>query len=76
MAVRNFYVEANIDGRETTLGGGPKNKQGEMSVRIYQRDDGAISEALMIDCEERDGVLTTKVYDKDHNLLFTYETKR
>lgn len=76
MAVRNFYVEANIDGRETTLGGGPKSKTGEMSVRLYQRSEGEISEALMIDCEERDGVLTTKVYDKDHNLLFTYETKR
>lgn len=76
MAVRNFYVEAHIDGRETTLGGGPKNKQGEMCVRIYQRDDGAISEALMIDCVECDGVLTTNVYDKDHNLLFTYKTQR
>ena len=76
MAVRNFYVEANIDGRETVLGGGPRNKTGEMSVRIYQRNEGAIDEALMIDCEERDGVLTTKVYDKDHNLLFTYETER
>lgn len=76
MAVRNFYVEANIDGRETTLGGGPKSKMGEMSVRLYQRDEGAITEALMIDCTEWDGVLTTKVYDKDHNLLFTHETKR
>lgn len=76
MAVRNFYVEANIDGRETTLGGGPKSKTGEMTVRLYQRSEGGISEALMIDCEECDGVLTTKVYDKDHNLLFTYETKR
>lgn len=75
MAVRNFYVEANIDGRETTLGG-PRNKQGEMTVRIYQRDEGAITEALMIDCEERDGVLTIKVYDKDHKLLFCNETKR
>ena len=76
MAVRNFYVEAHIDGRETTLSGGPQNKQGGMTVRLYQRDDGAITEALMIDCEERDGVLITRVFDKDHNLLFTNETKR
>ena len=76
MAVRNFYVEANIDGRETTLGGGPRNKQGDMSVRIYQRDEGAITEVLMIDRDERDGNLITRVFDKDHNLLFTYETKR
>lgn len=76
MAVRNFYVEANIDGRETTLGGGPRNKEGDMTVRLYQRDEGAITEVLMIDCDERDGNLITRVFDKDHNLLFTYETKR
>ena len=76
MAVRNFYVEANIDGRETTLGGGPRNKEGDMTVRLYQRDGGAITEVLMIDCDERDGNLITRVFDKDHNLLFTYETKR
>ena len=76
MAVRNFYVEANIDGRGTLLGGGPRNKQGDMTVRLYQRDEGAITEVLMIDCDERDGNLITRVFDKDHNLLFTYETKR
>ena len=76
MAVRNFYVEANIDGRETTLGGGPRNKMGEMTVRLYQRDEGEITDALLIECRERDGVLITEVYDKDHNLIFTNETKR
>lgn len=76
MAVRNFYVEANIDGRQTTLGGGPKAKTGEMSVRLYQRDEGEITDALLIECREKDGVLLTKVYDKNHNLVFTNETKR
>ena len=27
MAVRNFYVEADLDGRQTKLGGGPKAKE-------------------------------------------------
>ena len=76
MAVRNFYVEANIDGRDTLLGGGPRSKTGDMSVRLYQRNEGEIDEVLMIDCDERDGVLITRVFDKNHNLLFTYETKR
>ena len=39
MAVRNFYVEADIEGRETMLGGGPRNKEGGMTTNIYQRDD-------------------------------------
>ena len=76
MAVRNFYVEANIDGRQTSLGGGPKSKTGEMTVRLYQRDDGAITDALLIECREREGKLITEVYDKNHNLIFTNETKR
>ena len=76
MAVRNFYVEANIDGRETTLGGGPRNKEGEMTVHIYQRDEGAISEVLKVYCDERDGMLITRVFDKDGNLLYTHTTKR
>lgn len=76
MAVRNFYVKANIDGRATNLGGGPASKTGEMTVRLYQRDDGAITDALLIECKERDGKLTTEVYDKNHKLIFTNETKR
>ena len=76
MAVRNFYVEANIDGRATTLGGGPKAKTGEMTVRLYQRDEGSITDALLIECHENEGVLITKVYDKNHNLIFKNETKR
>lgn len=76
MAVRNFYVEANIDGRATTLGGGPKSKTGEMTVRLYQRDDGAITDALLIECKERDGNLVTEVYDHNHKLVFAYGTMR
>lgn len=76
MAVRNFYVEANIDGRTAPISGGPASKTGEMTVRLYQRSEGAITEALMIECEECNGMLTTKVYDKDHNLLFSHTTKR
>lgn len=76
MAVRNFYVEANIDGRKTPLGGGPVSKTGEMIVRLYQRNEGALTDAILIECEEHFGFLVTKVFDKDRNLIFRYETKR
>ena len=76
MAVRNFYVEANIDGRQTILGGGPRANTGEMTVRLYQRNKGEVTDALLIECWERDGVLVTDVYDKNHTLIFTNETKR
>ena len=46
MAVRNFYVEADIEGRETMLGGGPRNEEGGMTTNIYQRDDGGMYKSL------------------------------
>lgn len=68
MAVRNFWVEANIDGRETLLGGGPRAKDGGMSVNIYQRDDGSILRAINITCfVDRNGLLRTTVRDTVNN---------
>ena len=48
MAVRNFYVEAAIDGRATGLGSGPRAKDGGMQVRIYQRSNGDITNPVYI----------------------------
>lgn len=77
MAVRNFYIEADIDGRQTTLGGGPRTEDGEMTVHIHQREDGGInSDVVKICCRERKGELTTEVYDNKGELLFTYNSKR
>lgn len=77
MAVRNFYVEADIDGRQTKLGGGPKAKDGEMTVHIHQRSDGDIvSDAVKIRCTERNGELMTEVFNKDGICVFSYCTER
>lgn len=62
MAVRNFWIDADIDGRKTMLSGGPRAKDGGMLVNIYQRDDGGIHRALRIECMEcGDGTLKTVV---------------
>ncbi len=45
MAVRNWWIEADIDGRKTSLSGGPRNREGGFSLRIYQRDNGSIMTA-------------------------------
>ena len=77
MAVRNFYVEADIDGRQTTLGGGPKAKDGGMTVLIHQRSDGdVVYHAVKIRCTERNGKLMTEVFNKDGICVFSYETER
>lgn len=77
MAVRNFYIEADIDGRQTTLGGGPRTKDGEMTVHIHQREEAGINrDVVKICCLERNGELTTEVYNNEGELVFTYNSKR
>ena len=77
MAVRNFYVEADIDGRQTKLGGGPKAKDREMTVHIHQRRNGeAVYDAIKIRCTERDGRLLTEVFNQDGVCVYSYWTDR
>ena len=76
MAVRNFYVEADIDGRQTMLGGGPRNSEGGMTVCLYQRVDGGISDPVKIVCRERNGVLTTEIFNPEGLRIYKCESKR
>lgn len=60
--VRNFWIEVTIDGQTTVLSGGPKSKDGGMKIRLLQRYDGEITEAVNIDCRSTAGeMLTTSV---------------
>ena len=40
MAVRNFWIEADVDGRKTSIAFGPRAKDGGFRLLIYQRDKG------------------------------------
>ena len=42
--VRNFWLDFNVDGRDSALSGGPVRKDGGFSGRIYQRDGGDIAD--------------------------------
>lgn len=77
MAVRNFWVEASIDGYKTKLAGGPRNKDGGMSLTIYQREDGGISTTFRVNCGVTpSGNLITSVFDENGKLLTSYQTTR
>ena len=76
MAMRNFYLTADIDGRKTLLTGGPAAKDGEMYVTIRQRDAGNSVVAFIIRCMERGGELTTFVFDNEGNKVADFKTKR
>ena len=64
MAVRNFYIDADIPGRATRLTGGPRNSKDGMFVKLYVREDGSITEALKIDCTVDNDLLHIRVKDQ------------
>ena len=69
MAVRNFWVDVTVDGRETVLSGGPRAKDGGMVTRFYIRNAGESYHALTVQCDMIDNgdgdVLTIKVAPSD-----------
>lgn len=80
MAVRNFWQESFIDGRETTLAGGPRAKDGGMITR-WNVPNGNNSETITIVCGKvtEDGKIRTEVrmygftWDAENNCWFREE---
>lgn len=75
MALRNFWVTADIQGRETDLEGGPRSKDGGMTVTVLQRKDGAKVEAVKVNCWERNGELYSRV-QINGTVVGTFQTRR
>ena len=48
MAVRNFWVELDIDGRMTQIVGGPRSRNGGFNLIVYMRNDGGIIQAVTL----------------------------
>ena len=72
--MRNFWLEADIDGRKTALSSGPTGKDGGMRITIRQRDKGESVVAFCISCREINGKLVTTVYG--NGSLLDFETER
>ena len=47
MAIRNFWIDINVDGR-LPIGAGPKRKDGGFTEEIYIRDSGESKKAVSI----------------------------
>ena len=76
MATRNFWIDTNIDGRQTKLTGGPRSKDGGMTVTISQRNEGAIETPVKVECiPVEDNKLQTRVYI-NNVMVGMYETIR
>ena len=48
MAIRNFWIDAQIDGRSTELTGGPQRKDGGFFMEVYIREEGQAKVAATI----------------------------
>ena len=59
--VRNYWIEADIDGRRNALAGGPVRKDGGFDLTIKMREHGWIKDAVAI----------TGRVDKDGNLVLS-----
>ena len=64
MAVRNFYIDADIPGRAEHLKGGPRNSKDGMSIKLYVRELGSITTALDIDCTVDDNLLYIRIINE------------
>lgn len=69
-------MTAGIDGRKTKLCGGPRAKDGEMTVEVRQRDEGSSVVAFTLYCHELNGVLTTYVMDGSGKTVAKFTTNR
>lgn len=59
MAVYPFYVDIDSSSRRTMCGCGTKSKEGYMTTKVYQRDEGCITQPFEIkqSSDYVDGVL-------------------
>lgn len=75
--MRNFYLDAQVDGRKNHLHGGPAAKSGGMSIDVYQNHDAESELAVKVLCQATEsGTLLVQVYDPHGNLLFARTSQR
>lgn len=76
MALRPYYVEALIDGRSSSLEGGPRSKDGQMSVYLLMRDKGRKKTAYIVRCLPKDGnKLCIEIEDSNGDVVHRTETE-
>ena len=49
MAVRNFWIHGDIDGRRSHIQGGPQAKDGGFHLTIFQRHQGVPLKVAIVD---------------------------
>lgn len=75
--VRNFWIDADVDGYANRFGAGPRNKEGGFDLSIKMRNDGEIETAIRITgIADENGNLGLIVWNGDDKLLTRIKTTR
>ena len=68
--VRNFWIEAEVDGRKTPIAFGPQGKDGGFELTVYIRNKGEVEVVLGITgWVLEDGKLCLSAVDKGNGHL-------
>ena len=73
--LRNFWLEAHIDGRRSPFASGPRSKCGGFSLSVFYRDQGTTAPPLRITGRCIGGRLQLHI-DDDGTPVFSKETER
>lgn len=76
--VRNFWIEATIDGRPTRIAAGPRRKDGGFALSVLMRDQGGIVDALTVEgyATAETGALVLNVYNSEANNIYQRKAQR
>jgi hypothetical protein len=78
MAVRNFHLDAAIDGRRTNVTGGPASEDGgfELEVKVRERGEPVTGLRVFGEADDEDGTLRLRVYDAQDREVLREEFER
>jgi hypothetical protein len=75
--VRNVWMDARVDGRDSRLSSGPVSKDGGMTVGFKLRSDGGVMDALsVITVTDDDGTIRMRVFDEQSGRMVHEITTR
>jgi len=77
VAVRNFWITVDVDGKRNALASGPQSAIGGFQATIEQRHNGTITRSLqIIGTADPSGALVLEVLDGNGKTLATHRTQR
>ena len=74
--VRNFWLEAKVDGRESKVIGGPSNKEGGFELKIRMRDGGEVTLPVTLEGYADGDRLRLNVFGPEGTAVWFHETQR